>query len=326
MSIDFIEALSTDNLTAIKASPKTDIHCHAFFSARRESVERWVGHSLTEPPLKMKGVEGMMAYADAVLAPHIKHRQGFEFVAVAAMDDAVQDGVVMLEMSFDIRLAEFYPNGIKELCAFIEALVEQYKAQVDLRPELGFSRGCADDPKLMALAHEAVEMGVFLSIDLYSRQEVCPPEVMKPLFTKARDAGMKLKAHVGEFEDAEEIRRTVEVLNLDEVQHGIAAAESVEIMRWLSEHHIQLNVCPTSNVMLDGVSELAAHPIRVLFDNGVPVTINTDDLMIFGQSVSEEYRNLYQAGVFSAEELEDVRRASLATVGARLPRPYIKEK
>ena len=314
MSITFAEALSTDNLTAIRATPKTDVHCHAFFSARRESVERWLGQPLTEPPLKMKGVEGMMEYADAVLAPHIKHRQGFEFVAVSAMNDAIQDGVVMLEMSFDIRLAEFYPNGLRELCAFIEALVERYRTQVDLRPELGFSRGNADDPKLMALAHEAVELGFFQSIDLYSRQEVCPPEVMKLLFTKARAAGMKLKAHVGEFEDAEEIRRTVEVLDLDEVQHGIAAAESVEIMRWLSKNHIQLNVCPTSNVMLDSVSELAVHPIRILFDNGVPVTINTDDLMIFGQSVSEEYRNLYQADVFSAEELEDIRRASLATV------------
>ncbi len=312
MSIDFVEALSTNYLTAIKASPKTDVHCHAFFSARRESVERWLGHPLTKPPLKMKGVEGMMEYADAVLAPHIKHREGFEFVAVSAMDDAIQDGVVMLEMSFDIRLAEFYPNGVTELCAFVEALVERYRAQADLRPELGFSRGNADDPKLIALAHEAVEMGVFQSIDLYSRQEVCPPEVMKPLFAKARDAGMKLKAHVGEFEDAEEIRRTVEVLDLDEVQHGIAAAESVEIMRWLSENHIQLNVCPTSNVMLGGVSDLASHPIRILFDNGVPVTINTDDLMIFGQSVAEEYRNLYHAGVFRAEELDDIRRASLS--------------
>ena len=178
----------------------------------------------------------------------------------------------------------------------------------------------------MALAHEAVELDFFQSIDLYSRQEMCPPEVMKPLFTKARNAGMKLKAHVGEFEDAEEIRRTVETLDLDEVQHGIAATESVEVMRWLSENQIQLNVCPTSNVMLDGVPDLASHPIRILFNNGVPVTINTDDLMIFGQSVSAEYRNLYRVGVFSAQELEDIRRASLATVGKRLPRPYIKEK
>ena len=312
--MNFIEALTTDNLTAIKAFPKTDVHCHTFFSARRESVERWLGHPLTKPPLKMKGVEGMMAYADAILAPHIKHREGFEFVAVSAMDDAVQDGVVLLEMSFDIRLAEFYPDGLAGLWAFIEKLVERYAAKADLRPELGFSRGNADDPTLMNLAHEAVEMGVFQSIDLYSRQEVCPPEVMKPLFTKARAAGMKLKAHVGEFEGADEIRRTVEVLDLDEVQHGIAAVESVEVMRWLSEHQIRLNVCPTSNVMLGGVSDLASHPIRVLFDNGIPVTINTDDLMIFGQSVSEEYRNLYRAEVFSAEELEDIRRASLATV------------
>ena len=125
---------------------------------------------------------------------------------------------------------------------------------------------------------------------------------------------MKLKAHVGEFGGAEEVRRTVKVLDLDEVQHGIAAAESVEIMRWLSENHIQLNVCPTSNVMLDGVPDLASHPIRSLFDNGVPVTINTDDLMIFGQSVSEEYRNLYQAGVFSAEELNHIRYASLTVL------------
>ena len=161
MSIDFAEALSTDNLTAIKAARKTDVHCHAFFSARRESVERWLGHPLAKPPPKMDGVEGMMAYADAVLAPHIKHRQGFEFVAVSAMDDAIQDGIVMLEMSFDIRLAEFYPNGLTELRAFIEALVDRYKTQADLRPELGFSRGDADNSKFVKLAHEAVELGFF---------------------------------------------------------------------------------------------------------------------------------------------------------------------
>ena len=309
--MNFIEALSTDNLTAIRAAPKTDVHCHAFFSTRRENVERWIGHSLTKPPPKMNGLEEMMVYADAVLASPIKHREGFEFVGVSAMNDAIQDGVVMLEMSFDIRLAEFYPDAVAGLCAFIETLVERYREQADLRPELGFSRGNADDPRLISLAHEAVESGAFQSLDLYSRQEVCPPEVMKPLFAKARAAGMKRKAHVGEFGGAEEVRRTVEVLDLDEVQHGIGAAESIEVMRWLAEHQIQLNVCPTSNVMLGGVSDLASHPIRVLYDNGVPVTINTDDLMIFGQSVSEEYRNLYRAGVFSAEELDAIRRASL---------------
>ena len=312
MAIDFIEALSTDNLTAIRAAPKTDVHSHSFLSARRENAERWLGRPLTKPPLKMKGLGGMMEYIDAALAPHLEHRRGFEFIVVSAIDDAVQDGVVILEMSFDIRLLKFYPGGLTELRAFIELLVERYREHIDLRPELGFARECAADPKWMKSAHEAIELEFFQSIDLYSHQEACAPEAVQSLYVKAREVGMKLKAHVGEFGGAKEVRRTVEILDLDEVQHGIGAAESVEVMRWLSENQIQLNVCPTSNVMLDGVSDFASHPIRILFDNGVPVTINTDDLMIFGQSVSEEYRNLYRAGVFSAQELDDIRCASLS--------------
>ena len=311
---DFVEALSTDDLSAIKATPKTDVHSHAFLSTRRGNVERWLEHSLTKPPFKMKRLEGMMEYMNTVLAPHLEHRQGFEFVVVSAMGDAVEDGVVMLEMSFDIRLVKFYSDGLAELRAFIAGIVNQYRKQIDLRPELGFARECVYDPRLMKLAHEAIELGVFRSIDLYSHQEACPPEAVQPLYKKARDAGMKLKAHVGEFGGAEEVLRTIEVLDLDEVQHGIGAAESIEVMQWLSEHQIQLNVCPTSNVMLNAVPDLASHPIRTLYDNGVPVTINTDDLMIFGQSVSEEYRNLYRAGVFSAQELEGIRCASLGVL------------
>ena len=312
--MDFIKALSTDNLTAIKAAPKTDVHCHAFLSTRRENAEHWLGHRLIKPPLKMKGLGGMMEYMEEVLAPHLEHRQGFEFIVMSAINDAIQDGIVILEMSFDIRLLKFYPDGLTELRSFIEMLVERYREKIDLRPELGFARECANDPKWMKSAHKAIELDIFQSMDLYSHQEACAPETVQSLYAKARAAGMKLKAHVGEFGGAEEVRRTVKVLDLDEVQHGIAAAESVEVMRWLSKNHIQLNVCPTSNVMLGGVSNLASHPIRVLFDNGVPVTINTDDLMIFGQSVSEEYRNLYQAGVFSAEELNDIRYASLTVL------------
>ena len=309
--MDFIDALSTDDLTSIRAAPKVDVHSHAFLSARLENMERWVGHSLKHPPSKMKGLEGMTEYINEVLSHHIITPESFKFVPSSGVRDAIQDGVVMLEMSFDIRMAEYYPDALVDVQVFLEALVEQYQTQIDLRPELGFPRTHANDPKLMALAHEAVELGIFQSIDLYSYQEACTPEAVKPLYRKAREARMKLKAHVGEFGGAEEVRRTVEVLELEAVQHGIGAAESVEVMRWLSENQIQLNVCPTSNVMLDAVPDLASHPIRILFDNGVRVTINTDDLMIFGQSVSEEYRNLYRAGAFSAEELDSIRRASL---------------
>lgn len=309
--MSIIEALESDNLEALKAIPKTDVHCHAFLSTRRKNVERWIGCELTKPPTKMNGLEGMIEYMNTVLAPHLEHFGGFEFVAFSAIEDAIEDGIVILEMSFDIRLVKFYNNKLENFSTFIKSLEHFNKRKIDLRPELGIARECVKDPQWLKFAHEAIELNFFKSIDLYSHQDECTPEDAKPLYTKAYNAGMKLKAHVGEFKGADEIRKTVEVLNLDEVQHGIAATESREIMRWLSENNIQLNVCPTSNVMLDGVSDMGVHPIRVLYDNGVQVTINTDDLMIFDQSVSEEYLNLYRANVLSAEELENIRLASL---------------
>lgn len=118
---------------------------------------------------------------------------------------------------------------------------------------------------------------------------------------------LRLKAHAGEWGDADSVQRAVEELELDEVQHGIAAAESRSVMRFLADHRVRLNICPTSNVMLGRVDSLAAHPIRRLYDAGVRVTINTDDVLMFGQSASEEYLNLYHAGLFTAAELDQIR-------------------
>lgn len=82
-------------------------------------------------------------------------------------------------------------------------------------------------------------------------------------------------------------------------------------MRFLADNNIQLNVCPTSNVLLGRVESLAAHPIRRLYDAGVRVTVNTDDALVFGKSVSEEFLALYQHGVLDAEALDRIRLNSL---------------
>ena len=125
---------------------------------------------------------------------------------------------------------------------------------------------------------------------------------------------MIICAHAGEYGTAESVREAIELLELQQVQHGIGAAMSTEIMKWIAENNILLNVCPTSNVALGRAESIRKHPIRKLFDHGVKVTINTDDLLVFGQSVSEEYLNLYREGVFSADELEQIRQNGLGVV------------
>lgn len=82
-------------------------------------------------------------------------------------------------------------------------------------------------------------------------------------------------------------------------------------MRWLADHKIQLNVCPSSNIMQGRVKSYNSHPIRKLYDFGIPVTVNTDDLLIFNQTVSQEYLNLFKASLMTAEELNDIRETGL---------------
>ena len=73
-----------------------------------------------------------------------------------------------------------------------------------------------------------------------------------------------------------------------------------------------LNVCPTSNVMLCRAESIEKHPIKKLYEHGVKVTINTDDMMVFNQSASEEYLNLYNAGVLDAAALDVIRMNGLS--------------
>ena len=312
MTVPFAQALESGDMASIRRAPKADFHRHAFFGTYLENVERWLGRTLERPVFPLAGLKEMEDYASRVLAPHISSRTAFEYTSEAALNDAREDGIRRLEMSFDIRTAGHFDDGVAEFASAIQDLEKRHERTVDLRPELGIARENIGDSRLEERAREGIESGLFQSIDLYGNERACTLEAVTPLYRLAQSAGLKLKAHAGEFGGAERVRESVEVLGLHEVQHGIAAAESVDVMGWLSRNRIRLNVCPSGNVLLGAVVSLAAHPIRVLVDNGVEVTVNTDDPMIFGQSVSREYLNLYRAGVFTAGELNAIRVASIA--------------
>jgi adenosine deaminase len=175
---------------------------------------------------------------------------------------------------------------------------------------LGLSRHCSVS-NLQEWMAPWLDLGFHTVLDLSGDELVQPIEVFKPLYRAAKNKGMRLKAHVGEWGTADDVQRAVEVLELDEVQHGISAAGSPTVMRFLADRQIRLNICPTSNILLGRVARLQDHPIRRLFDAGVKVTINSDDAIVFGVGVSEEFLRLYQAGVFSAKELDQIRQWGL---------------
>ena len=123
-----------------------------------------------------------------------------------------------------------------------------------------------------------------------------------------------LKAHIGEWGTAQDIVTAVNLLRLQEVQHGIAAIQDEGVIDFLVERGIRLNITPTSNILLKRVAGINTHPIGQLYRKGVNVTINSDDVLIFDSDVSKEYLRLYQSGCLTAEELNDIRKNGLSMV------------
>ena len=305
----FQDALRSGNKKLIRSFAKTDFHNHAICGMRRSYIEKRKGAPIPAPKGKFSTLDDMTQYVRDTIIPHISSPEGIEFAFESAIKSAIDDGVSILEMSIETLVISLYPESPNGIINLLKKLRNKFQSKIDFRPELGISRD-HEYTKIEDIVYQCLESGVFLSIDLFGNETVKKPEIYKSIYKAAEKSCMKLKAHVGEFGTAESIRQTVEILNLNEVQHGIAAADSPEVMCFLADNNISLNICPTSNVMLSRVPEINVHPARKLFDNGIKLTINTDDLVVFNQSVSDEYLNLYNAGVFNADELETIRKES----------------
>jgi adenosine deaminase len=311
-STEFMQMLREEDHTGLTKIPKSDLHNHSIYGTRVEHIESWLGHPVPHPPASMKSLEEMLGYTRTFLYPYINSREGFEFTSRSALRDAIEDGVTVLEMSIDVRFISFFGSSSDSFFVFINDLVASTKPDINFRPEIGLSKDRPADEQ-MQLASQCIQSGLFRSIDLYGNETAQSPSCFRGSFVEARKHGLKLKAHAGEFAGPDLMTETLDILDLDEIQHGIAAAKSVALMNRLRHDNIRLHICPSSNIALGVVSDLAHHPIRILADNGIRVTLNTDDLTIFGKSVSQEYLILYHSGLMTASELDCIRLEGLSS-------------
>ena len=306
----FIEALESKDLKKLRSIPKSDLHNHAILGGNLKYIEKWLGKKLPRLTKRITSIEEMEEWVNKYYLPYIKGSSGFEKAIEAAFMQAKTDGVIKLEMSIDVYFRYLYNGSAEELIKVLKKLHQKYAPEVNFIPELGFNRSVSQE-LLIEWFEPYLDYNYFKSVDLYGDEFAQPANNFKRLYRIAKSKGLKLKAHVGEFGDADSIQETVEILELDEVQHGISAVKSKSVMNFLQRNNIQLNICPTSNYMLSRVEKIKNHPIRKLFDNGIKVTVNTDDVIVFQNGVSEEFLLLYEHEVFSAEELDIIRMNGL---------------
>ncbi|MFD3947425.1 adenosine deaminase [Streptomyces sp. NPDC058579] len=198
-------------------------------------------------------------YAELTITPYSSTRRGIDERAfMAAIEDArkaAEDELgVILRWCFDI------PGE-----AGLEAAEETARLAVELRPE-----------GLVSFGLGGPEIGV-------------PRPQFKPYFDRAIEAGLHSVPHAGETTGPETIWDALKDLRAQRIGHGTSSVQDPELLAYLAEHRIALEVCPTSNIATRAVADLDQHPIKEMVAAGVLVTINSDDPPMFGTDLNNEY-------------------------------------
>ena len=168
---------------------------------------------------------------------------------------------------------------------------------------------------LDAVRHFGAEMGMPVAEFAVSRREQGviafgiggdeargPAELFRDVFAFARDGGLRLVCHAGETTGPESIWAALEI-GAERIGHGIAAARDPALMAKLRQSNVPLEVCISSNVCTGVVASLEEHPVRKLYDAGVPIVLNTDDPAFFRTSLTREYELARDVFGLPVEEL-----------------------
>ncbi len=314
----------TDLTAFIAGLPKAELHVHHVGSASPRIVAELAARHEGRTPVP----------ADpAALADYFAFRDFAHFIEVyLSVVDLIRDAADVRLLTYEIardlarqqvRYAELtvtpyssVRRGIPapEFCAAIEDARRAAEAELGV-----LLRWCFDIPGEAGLpsAEETLRIALderpdgLVSFGLGGPETGVPRPQFKPYFEKARAAGLHSVPHAGETGGPQTIWDALRELGAERIGHGIAAARDPALMAYLAEHDVALEVCPTSNVRTRAVPSFDEHPLPVLVNAGVPVTINSDDPPMFGTTLEEEYAVAARLLGLGADGVADLARAAV---------------
>jgi adenosine deaminase/aminodeoxyfutalosine deaminase len=136
-----------------------------------------------------------------------------------------------------------------------------------------------------------------------------PPELFRGVYAYAEDHGLRLSAHAGETGPAESVWGALN-LHAERIGHGFTAGEDPDLVEELVYRQIPVEVCITSNLRTGVCKSAAEHPVKSYFDQGMMITLNTDDPALFNTSLAREYQFAQQTYGFTDEHLRELARNS----------------
>lgn len=308
-------------ITELREVPKTEIHLHIEAVTTANTVWKLIQkYNLAiknvstkedlEKRFKISSLDEFIDLFINVVQSSFKEASDFELLMDDLESYLIDNGIVYTEVY--LAPTTFLKNGFifKDIIDVLQLGADriEQKHGIEIYFIIDVSRGFGLENAMnnldLTLAHRTNRI---LGIGLGGAEKVGKAEDFKTVFDKARENGLRVVAHAGEDADYTSINSAVDVLKAERIGHGISAMENIECMVHLKDLQIPLEICPTSNLFTGAyVKDIMKHPVKMFYNKGLFVTINSDDPSLFGSTLLQEYALLAEKDIFSKKEIGEL--------------------
>jgi adenosine deaminase len=302
----------------IAAMPKVELHVHLEGSIRPQTLLALAKHHGVSLPAD--SVEDLQSWYRFTDFAHFIDVYATTVSCLRSADDVelITREVLLGQKAQNIMHSEVtytpFPLYRDRRISFNEQLAAINRARAWGEKELGvsmtltvdISREQVNESESLAIADWAISglgQGV-TGFGLGGPEVGYPPALFQKAFARAREAGLASVPHAGETEGPDSIWGALHDLGADRIGHGVRCLEDDRLVAELRDRRLPLEVCPTSNACLGVFADLASHPLPRMIEQGLFVTINSDDPPIFNTSLTNEYIKVAQVFHLDAEMIE----------------------
>lgn len=316
-----------------------ELHLHLDGSLRAETVWELANEQGIELPaksaeevrLKMEVPEEcrtLEEYLERFAIPTmvLQTESALERVTYELVETLANEGVTYAEIRFAPQL--HVQKGLTQ-DQVTEAAIRGAKRGMEKYPgiRIGLILCCMRGDTNWELNMQTVETtqkylgDIVCALDIAGAETLFPTEMFAPIFEKTKEYGLPVTIHAGESAGPESIKTALS-FGARRIGHGVAAIEDPELMKYLADKKIPLEICVTSNYHTKEVNAIEDHPIRKLFDAGIHVTINSDNMTCSRVDINSELNILRKTFGFTEEEIEQIMQYAY---DARFLKDYMNE-
>jgi adenosine deaminase len=313
-------ALSTADF--IRALPKAELHVHIEGTLEPELVFALAAKHGIELPYRSVAelraayrFSNLQSFLDLYYAVTnvLRDAEDFRRLTQAYLLRVRQDGAIHTEIFFDpqAHTARGVPLAVV-MAGLTQALDEaQQQTGITHRLILCFLRDLSAEDAMQTLEQALPWRHRLAAVGLDSSENGNPPSKFTAVFARARSLGLLAVAHAGEEGPPAYIEEALDLLRVQRIDHGVRCAEDPALVARLARERMPLTVCPLSNVRLCVFASMADHNLKALLEQGLCVTVNSDDPAYFGGYLQDNFLAVTESLGLSHAQLAQLARNSI---------------